>query len=41
MSHTATALYPGNPSEPATELSETLTQYTAFIILKFLTMAVG
>jgi len=31
------ALYPGQPCEPATELSETLTQYNCVIVLKFLT----
>ena len=30
------ALYPGQPCESATELSETLTQYNYVIVLKFL-----
>ena len=30
------AVYLDSPDEPALELSETLTQYTVFIVLKFL-----
>ena len=33
----STAVYEGQPGEPTPELSETLTQYTILIVLKFLT----